>query len=303
LADITRRGFLGGTIVLAASLKGGYAFARGKGADIVDVSGNNADKMVAAALAGLGGIKEFVGRGDYVVIKANGGFANPAKWATTTNPEVLTAIAKACLAAKAKQVIVVEHSLSKGRNPLERCGINAAMKAIKVPVKELNESALHYRKVKIKRGVELKETEVAKAVLSADVLINVPVAKQHEDTGISFGTKNVMGLIRHRRPFHTTLNIHQAVADLAHAIKPDLTIIDATRVLLSNGPAGPGKTQALGRIVAGRNVISTDVYGLRLAQFGGRKMSPADAPHLAKAGKAGLGELNLSKLSLKKLSA
>jgi uncharacterized protein (DUF362 family) len=86
-------------------------------------------------------------------------------------------------------------------------------------------------------------------------------------------------------------------------IKPNLTILDATRALLTNGPAGPGETTTPGRIVAGRKVASVDAYGLTVAKFNSKTMTPADARHIEFAGKAGLGEVDVAKLKVKKVNA
>ena len=297
---LTRRDFIWGSTAMAVSLRSGLAFA-GKKPDIVDVHGTDHAAMVNAALKALGGIKKFVRKGDYVVLKPNAGFANPADWATTTHPQTVVAVAKACLEAKAKQVLVVEYPVHEGKKPLDRCGITEALKVLpEVKVKQLGGSR-DFRKVKIKDGVALRNVEISKAVLSADVLINIPNAKQHGSTGVSFGMKNAMGLIRDRRVFHTTLDINRALADLVRVLQPDLTILDATRALLSNGPSGPGDTVLPGRIVAGRNVVSVDAYGLTLARFNNKLMKLVDAPHIQLAGRAGLGETNLSKLNIKKI--
>jgi uncharacterized protein (DUF362 family) len=149
----------------------------------------------------------------------------------------------------------------------------------------------------------LKSVEVAKAVLSADVLINVPAAKSHYQAGVSLGLKNHMGLIKDRQAFHTAMELHQAVADLGLVIKPQLTILDATRALLTNGPAGPGETSTPGRMVAGRHVTSVDAYGLTVAKFNNKTMTPAEARHIEFAGKAGLGEIDVAKLKVKKVTA
>jgi uncharacterized protein (DUF362 family) len=299
---INRRSFVGGAVALAATLRLRPAFAAKK-PDIVDVKGSDPAKMVAAALAALGGIKKFVRKGDYVVIKPNAGFANPPEWATTTHPETVAAVARACVGAKAKQVLIVEYPLAKGKKALDRSGISAAVAGISgVEVRVLG-GARDFRKVKVKGGTELKEVEVAKVVLSADVLINLPAAKAHSDAGVSFGLKNAMGLIRDRAAFHTAMNLDKAIADLARVVKPDLTILDATRALLTNGPAGPGETSKPGRLIAGRDIVAVDAYGLTVARFNKRKMSPADARHIDYAGKAGLGNLNLGKLRVKKVNA
>jgi len=298
---LTRRDFILGSAAVAATLRSGIVFAAKK-PDIVDVRGTDQSAMVTAALKALGGIKKFVKKGDYVVIKPNAGFANPPQWATTTHPKTVVAVAKACLEAEAKQVLVVEYPVHEGKKPLDRCGLTEALKALpEVKVKELGGSR-DFRKVKIKDGTALKAVEISKAVLSADVLISIPTAKHHGSTGVSLGMKNAMGLIRDRRAFHTELDINRALVDLARMIQPDLTILDATRALLSNGPAGPGDTVSPGRMVAGRNVVSVDAYGLTLARYGSREMTLGDVPHIQLAGHAGLGETNISKLAVTKIS-
>jgi uncharacterized protein (DUF362 family) len=299
---INRRTFLGGSVAAVATLRHSDARAA-ESLDLVDVSGSDPKAMVKKALEGLGGIAKFVKKGDYVVLKPNAGFANPPDWATTTHPDVVAAVAQACLDAKAKQVVIVEYPLAKAEKCFARCGLNDALASMpQVKIKAVLDPS-DFQKVDIKGGTVLKQVEVAKAVLSADVLINIPQAKQHNAGGVSFGMKNHMGIIWDRKSFHTAFDLHEGVADLARVIKPQLTILDATRALLSNGPAGPGDTVTPGRIVAGRNVVSVDAYGLTLARFNSKQMTPADARHILLAGKAGLGEIDLSKLKVKKLAA
>ncbi|MGD0837389.1 MAG: DUF362 domain-containing protein [Polyangia bacterium] len=298
---ISRRTFVGGSLVAAATLRYGRALAVGE-PDLVDVSGSDPAKMVAAALAALGGMAKFVNKGDFVVIKPNAAFANPPAWGTTTHPATVVAVAKACLEAKAKEVLILEFPQAKGEKCLERCGLTAALAAVPaVKVKLLGPG--DFQKVEVKGGVTLKSVEVAKQLLSADVFINVPAAKAHFQAGVSFGLKNHMGLIWDRQAFHTAMELHQAVADLGRVIKPTLTILDATRALLTNGPAGPGDTAEPGRMVAGRKVASVDAYGLTLAKFNSRIMTPADARHIEFAGKAGLGEVDVARMKVKKVAA
>ncbi len=299
---ISRRSFVGGSIAAAAALKYGRAFAGGD-PDIVDVSGSDPAKMVSAALAAMGGIGKFVKKGDFVVLKPNGGFPNPPEWGTTTHPATVAAIAKACLDAKAKEVLILE--FPQGAKPekcFDRCGLTAALATVPgVKVKLLGPA--DFQKVDVKGGVVLKSVEVAKAILSADVFINIPAAKSHYQAGVSLGLKNHMGLIKDRQAFHTAMELHQAVADLGRVIVPHLTILDATRALLTNGPAGPGETSQPGRMVAGRKVTAVDAYGLTVAKFNNKTMTPAEARHIEYAGKAGLGEVDVAKMKVKKVTA
>jgi uncharacterized protein (DUF362 family) len=301
MKTISRRSFVGGSIATVAGLKYGRVLAAGA-PDIVDVQGGDPHKMVAAALAALGGIGKFVRKGDFVVIKPNAAFANPEAWGTTTHPQTVVAVAKACLEAKAKGVLILEYPQAKGEMCLKRCGLMEALAALPAVKVKLLSGAADFQKVEVKGGVALKSVEVAKSLLSADVVINLPAAKSHFQTGVSLGLKNHMGVILDRQIFHTALDLNQAIADLGRVVKPQLTIIDATRALLTNGPAGPGETATPGRMIAGVRVASVDAYGLTVAKFNNKNMTPADATHIALAGKAGLGEVDVAKLRVKKVS-
>ncbi len=298
---LSRRRFLKSSLVVAAAAKAGTALAAG-GPDLADVTGKDAKAMTRAAIDALGGIKAFVKPGDYVVLKANAGFANPPAWGTTTDPDVVATVAQLCLDAKAKQVLLLEFPQGKvAEKCLERCGLTAALAALPaVKVKLLGPG--DFVSVPVPGALELKTVELAKALQSADVFINIPVAKNHTDAVVSFGLKNHMGLIKDRKAFHQQFDLQQAVADLGRVIKPHLTVLDATRALLTNGPTGPGDLATPNRIIAGRNVVSVDAYGLGVAPFGNKQLTVADVRHIALAEKAGLGSANVAALNVKKLS-
>jgi uncharacterized protein (DUF362 family) len=307
VAPLSRREFIESTALATAALATPISFAEAADKlDLVDVQGSDIQKMVDAALEALGGMSQFVKPGDYVVVKANVAFANPESWGTTTHPQTVIAVIKACLAAKAKAVTLLEFPQAKGQACLDRCGLTEAMsKAPEVNVPQVKIKVLSdqgdFKETKVAAGKALKSTAIAKALLSADRLINVPAAKHHEAAGVSLGLKNAMGLIWDRKVFHTTLNMHQGIADLATVIRPDLTILDATRALLTNGPSGPGETATPGRIAAGRSAVSVDAYGLTLARFNQRQMTPDDAPHIKLAAAAGLGEADIARLKVRKI--
>jgi uncharacterized protein (DUF362 family) len=302
MTAISRRTFVGGSLAAAAVFRYGRVFAAGE-PDIVDVSGTDPQKMVAAVFAALGGIGKFVKKGDFVILKPNAAFANPAEWGTTTHPQTVLAVAKACLDAKAKGVMILEFPQAKGEMCLKRCGLIEAMATLPAAKIKLLSGMGDFQKTEIKGGLSLKTADIAKSLLSADVFINLPAAKAHYQTSVSLGLKNHMGLVFDRQIFHEGLDLHQAIADLGRTIKPNLTIIDGTRALLTNGPAGPGDTSTPGRMVAGRQIASVDAYGLTLAKFNNKNMTPADVRHIELAGKAGLGEVDIAKLKVKKVSA
>ncbi len=301
MSGLGRREFLGG-VVAAAAVGPGVAFGAEK-ADVVEVSGTDRKAMVKAALAALGGMGAFVGKGQKVVLKPNLSFANPMAWATTTHPDTILAVAQACFDAGAKEVRVVDNPLADAEKCLERNGSGAMLKTM--PELTLRMLADHdeFREVAIPNGVTLKSTEVAKAILDADVFINLPQAKHHYAAGVSFGLKNAMGAVWSRKPLHFMHELQQAIADLNLAVRPHLTLLDAVAVLTSSGPKGPGDVATPGKLLAGRGVASVDALGLTATKFGGKQLQPADARHIVAAARAGLGEFDVQKLKVLRVTA
>jgi hypothetical protein len=56
-------------------------------------------------------------------------------------------------------------------------------------------------------------------------------------------------------------------------------------------------------MIAGRRIASVDAYGLTVAKFNSKAMTPADARHIEFAGKADLGEVDVAKMKVKKVNA
>ena len=71
-----------------------------------------------------------------------------------------------------------------------------------------------YRSVSIPKGRILKETRVHRLILESDVLINVPVLKNHGGAKLTVSMKNLMGVVWERRPWHS-MGLHQCIADFS----------------------------------------------------------------------------------------
>ncbi|MCK4234027.1 DUF362 domain-containing protein, partial [candidate division WOR-3 bacterium] len=147
---------------------------------------------------------------------------------------------------------------------------------------------------------ELQTIKVAKAIQSADKLINIPTAKSHSATGVSLGIKNLMGLVWDRGHLHR-LNLHRAIAELATVIMPDLTIIDATRALTSGGPGGPGKTVKLNTVIAGTDVVAVDSYTVGITQWYDKSFTGNKVKYIVEASELGLGEIDTGKMNIIKV--
>jgi uncharacterized protein (DUF362 family) len=92
-------------------------------------------------------------------------------------------------------------------------------------------------------------------------MINMPVAKHHSLCYVTLGMKNWYGILGGpRHQLHQ--RIHESVADLSHFMRPTLTVLDAYRVLLRNGPGGGALADvALKKtVIAGTDPVAIDAY-------------------------------------------
>ncbi|MCM8825336.1 MAG: DUF362 domain-containing protein, partial [Candidatus Omnitrophica bacterium] len=125
------------------------------------------------------------------------------------------------------------------------------------------------------------------------VLINVPVAKVHgSQAKITISMKNWMGAVKDRGFFHRT-DLNQCIADISSFLKPAFTIVDATRILLTKGPQGPGEVKETRTVFGGLDFVALDAYGATLLGI-----NPSEVKHLQIAEKMNLGRADLSKVRL-----
>ncbi len=301
---ITRRKFLKTAVAgMALGLAGGSSISFAKEEyDLAVISG---EPVVATrkALEALGGISRFVKKGQRVVLKPNMSFARTPDFSTTTHPLVVATVAQACIEAGAQQVLVLDHTLQRAELCLERTGIREACKNIAgVHVLALQERKF-FREIKIPQGKVLERVELMKEILDNPVLINIPVAKSHSATGVSLGMKGLMGMIWDRESFHSQYNINQAIADLGTIVKPDLTILDATRALVSGGPGGPGEVKKPNLIVAGIDPVAVDSFGVSIVPWYGQNFKGRQVEHLLISHQRGLGKIDIDQLKILKEKA
>lgn len=251
--------------------------------------------LVARVLEPLGTISTYVKTGDKVVIKPNMAWDRNPSQAANTHPQVVKALVEMSLDAGAGKVMVFDRTCNEER----RCYVNSGIQEALAPVKNKRLKLYHpdsrkFVPVKIKKGKAAKKLKIYKDALEADTYINVPVAKHHSLSGLTLGLKNSMGVLGGIRGLMHH-NLGQKLADLATVIRPKLTVIDATRILLRNGPQGGniGDVKVLDTVIASADPVASDAYATTL--FG---LQPKDIDSTVAAYKMGLGEMNLHKMQI-----
>jgi len=245
---------------------------------------------VRAAVERIGGIARFISPADVVVIKPNVGWERIEEQAATTHPGVVAEVVRLCVEARAKRVIVCDCPVKKSRKAFVLSGIQKAAEAAGAEVIAPEDSK--YLTVQISE--RLGTWDVLEPFVTATKVINVPVAKNHALTGVVAGMKNWIGITgKLRVAFHGDLQ--RSIAELAALMRPTLTVLDATRVLMHNGPEGGSidDVKQVNTVAVGVDPVAIDSWAFGLV---GKPIM--ERPKYLELGEqAGLGLVDYASLS------
>jgi uncharacterized protein (DUF362 family) len=261
-----------------------YRVERSPGAVTMAIArGSDPDLMVRAALGEMGGIRSFVQVGDVVLIKPNVAFDRAPILGATTSPQTLKAVARLCLEAGAEKVIVADNPINQPEGCFFKSGIQRAAAEIGAELVLPKPSA--FEPLKVDGEVLSTWPMFYRPFERAAKVIGIAPCKDHNLCSASMTTKNWYGLLGGRRnQFHQ--RIHGIVSDFPHMIKPTLVVLDATRILMRNGPTGGSLSDVAegNTLIVGTDMVAVDTFGYTLL---GR--DPARLEYLQKAEARGLG--------------
>jgi uncharacterized protein (DUF362 family) len=262
---------------------------------VARAQGINYAHLVGDTIQALGGMKKFVNPGEVVVVKPNMAWDRTPELAANAHPLVVRQVVELCLEAGAKKVKVLDHTCDDARKAYDSSGIKAAVEGLKDPraVVEFVDNR-RFVELAVERAKALRKWYFYKDILEADRFINIPVAKQHSEARLTMCLKNMMGAIGGWRG-RIHVGLPQNIADMNLVLRPDLHVLDATRILLRNGPKG-GKVEDVevrNLVFAGTDPVALDALGTTL--FG---LKPTDIGHIVKSHQSGRGEMDLNKIKV-----
>ncbi|RLB13312.1 MAG: cytoplasmic protein, partial [Deltaproteobacteria bacterium] len=145
--------------------------------------------------------------------------------------------------------------------------------------------------LKVNVGGELiKQWPVYRTALEVDKIINVPIAKHHSLSRLTIGMKNLYGLMGGRRnQLHQ--DVHLSIAEMTAFFAPTLTVVDAVRILVANGPSGGSLSDVkkCDTVIASVDPVAADARAAAL--FG---ITPAEIRYLTLGSEMGLGTLEMA---------
>jgi uncharacterized protein (DUF362 family) len=261
------------------------------------VLAHNEDPTIALrmSLDGIGGIGRFVMKGEKVTVKPNVAWDRTPEQAANTSPILVGEIVTQCLAAGAARVIVTDVTCHDARRCFARSGIREAAEKAGAEVILPTESDFVDADLK---GELLTEWPVLRAVMECDRLINVPIVKQHSLSGCTIGMKNLYGIIGGRR-HRLHQQIDQSIVDLARFSKPTLVVVDATRVLLRNGPTGGSLADVAtpNTVICATDQVAADARAVEFLDIPVERIG-----HIRLAEKSGLGTAHYRAAGYKELT-
>lgn len=221
----------------------------------------NVKKRLIKSLDAIGGLKHYIKPHDIVFIKPNVAFDRSPELGTTTNPAVLGELIRLLFEeAKVKEVRV-------GDNPIESPADCFLKSGIKHAVEQNGGSVIlpdgnSFFTLSTPKADLIKEWSFfARPFKNVNKVIGLSPVKDHNLCQASMGLKNWYGLLGGpRNQFHQ--DIHTIISDLSIMIKPTLTIIDGSRILMRNGPTGgdPAYVEHSDILLTGTDPVAMDTW-------------------------------------------
>ncbi|MFH1878656.1 MAG: DUF362 domain-containing protein [Candidatus Omnitrophota bacterium] len=263
--------------------------------DLVLAEGEDPYQNTVIAVEKMGGMEKFVRKGDVVVVKPNIAWDRSPEQAANTNPSVVAAVIDMCYKAGAKRVNVFDVTCNEERRCYQNSGIAEAA--------EKSGAFVYYPdhwnvvKARFPYKSEMENWPVLRDAVQCDVFINVPVLKNHGLTRLTVSMKNLMGICSGTRGL-IHMNIGEKLVDLTQFINPDLTVIDATRVLTSHGPSGGSLEDVvtLNKLIVGTDPVLSDAFACTLVN-----VDPMELPNIKAAAARKVGETDINKASILKV--
>lgn len=277
--------------------------ARRRFPDIAVVRGEDYQATTRKAMELIGGISRFVSKNTRVAILPNTQSAHPG---TFTKPDIVRSVVRMCKIAGASEVNCLTWLPEKF---WLATGLAKALKEEGANLKIIDsKSESQFIRVPLLKGQALREAMVMKELFNNDILINIPIAKDHAGNRYTGAMKNVMALNfgQLNRTFHSGYfkslpddinRLDQCIADLNLAIKPAICIVDATELITSNGPFGPGEILSPHKVVVGTDRVAIDSYCASLLG-----LKAEDILMIKKGYEHGLGEVDIRKILIKESS-
>jgi uncharacterized protein (DUF362 family) len=280
------------------------------------------EAMVREAVQLAGGLESVIHPGDVVVVKPNLVQDVPPERGWVTDPRVTRAVVRLAQEAGAGTVTIAEGTAIYLSGQQDRYPTRQAFQVVGydangdmtddatgVQLIDLNISGDHtdatdpayVTSATIPNGLIRKQYWIPNPILNCDVLISVPVLKNHSNAGLTLALKNMIGIapndIYHYPGWvagkhslsHEPYDLPRHIVDLNLCRPIDFVVVDGLRGM-TDGPIGSHLiSPPMQMIMAGRDPVAVDTIGALAIGY-----DPASIVYLDMAQDVGLGLADVS---------
>jgi uncharacterized protein (DUF362 family) len=241
----------------------------------------------------LGGLEKFIKPGDSVLLKPNFIAPRSRRHATQTDPAVILETARLLKDYGARPFVADSPAWANTSACVKVLKLDRPLKELAVPVKQLDKPK------KCRVGMKNIHVGISSVALDADVIINLPKFKSHQQLGATFAVKNMFGCVTGKKKalWHFRKGRHQNIfcellIDIYRYINPALTIIDAVTGMDGHGPIN-GRARPLGWLIGGTDPIACETICAKLVD-----MEPEEIPIIKTAKQLGFGCSDPAKIQI-----
>ena len=285
---------------------------------LVVVEGSDAEKMLAKGLELIGGLGKVVASADHAFIKPN--YGSHRAYPTGSDPHFLVSIARGLKQSGAGKVTICDSSdpyvLNRYNDPAYVFKVNKVFEIGKEAGVEVicthPKDEKQYVSVYCGRWQKNPEIKVNPHLLAASVMVNQPMLKRHGNAFMTCALKNFYGAVHYhqRMESHNQLKkfgeegrdfFMKTIAEFADCLRPELTIVDARKILTVRGPSlkEGSVVKDVNKIIISGDMVATDAYCSQILDAHDEGFNrEMIAPTLEYAEKLGLGTADLSKVKI-----
>ncbi len=232
-----------------------------------DYSEANIAEAIARQFEVLGGVEKFARSGDTVLLKPNFIAPRRRRFATQTDPAVIVETARLLKNFGARPFVGDSPAWGNVFGCVKALKLEEPLRKLSVPIKQLDKPRW------CRVGKSNTKVGISSVALDADVIINMPKFKTHQQLVATFAVKNMFGCVSGKRKaiWHFTKGKRERdfcefLIDIFNFLKPAVTIIDGVVAMDGRGPIR-GRARPLGWIIGGTEPMALETICCKLVNI------------------------------------